>query len=778
MKKRIIALILACVMSLLALASCGAASFNFAEDSIEYVSTENLGEFLKAIKEIKIDDADFTTNEDTRWEKVLVDIYASLTSAAVTEDEKLAEGNMSKQDVLYFAYYCTYDEKDADGNVTATYTFKFDQMKDALITTGSSTVKAEHVIELGTAGDGDAKALKTKLYNAIMEKFGDADTITLKGEVDGNAIDILYDTDSATGTAVSKDSNNVIVISYTRSYSDANGDTKTEKVLYKTIDLAKTYDEGTEEAKLVELMLNEKATLKVGSDLTYVTKKDDGTEEKQSVFSDVEIGGVKYKYSEIGIEWVVKKDNGEFVTFTHAPYTTSTKLEPDGLHNSGFTVDLKDKELTYHVYPVSFIDVPEFTDTASTTDAYNIIKYVLDSDITADTIEFFTNEKYKSGDKTVKTLVEELVKLYKEDTETLKNFKNEAKDKTLDALKTAKTEAANALKAGDKTDTTKYAELEAADKAATEAYNDALEYNINSHITAIVEAKDGEAVAATEIVKEYKKSVYDILETRYNTAIIDAVGDELWKLIDKYFPVKSYPEEMVKEFYNHIYEQHEYNFYNGKYSTSSTSTSTESNYKHYKGDLKAYLVDVTKATNNDYEAAITASAKEYLKPLLQIFALSKALEDTNAIDVVKMMEDYTKADEAAGAYKVYSHDGHNHGEAEAKEEEENMREAYEKALADTKHFLVDDEALKAYKKNVGKATYDAYIDNYGETNVRATLQANRLMYLLLCTDITYDEDGVEHISYKTVGEGESVTKVISFRTVVYTLNEKTDDANK
>jgi hypothetical protein len=140
------------------------------------------------------------------------------------------------------------------------------------------------------------------------------------------------------------------------------------------------------------------------------------------------------------------------------------------------------------------------------------------------------------------------------------------------------------------------------------------------------------------------------------------------------------------------------------------------------------------------------------------------------------MKDYTTRDEQAGAYKVHSHEGHNHGEAEAAEEEERMKEAYENALSDAEHFLVDDDALKAYKNYIGKANYKSYVDNYGETNIRAALQLNRLMYYFLSADVTYDEDGNKTINYTTVGEGENAVQVLAFRTVKYVFVEDKEES--
>ena len=54
-------------------------------------------------------------------------------------------------------------------------------------------------------------------------------------------------------------------------------------------------------------------------------------------------------------------------------------------------------------------------------------------------------------------------------------------------------------------------------------------------------------------------------------------------------------------------------------------------------------------------------------------------------------------------------------------------------------------------------------------NIRASLQCNRLFYYLLATDIEKDAEGENQVKYATVGEGESATKVLSFRTFTYSI---------
>ena len=99
MKKRIISAILVIVMSVMALASC-APAFNFAEEDLSAYVDFNYDKFIEALQKIEIEDADFTSNEATRQEKVTYNILASLTSAAITNNDKLVTGSLTENDVL------------------------------------------------------------------------------------------------------------------------------------------------------------------------------------------------------------------------------------------------------------------------------------------------------------------------------------------------------------------------------------------------------------------------------------------------------------------------------------------------------------------------------------------------------------------------------------------------------------------------------------------------------------------------------------------------------
>jgi hypothetical protein len=76
--------------------------------------------------------------------------------------------------------------------------------------------------------------------------------------------------------------------------------------------------------------------------------------------------------------------------------------------------------------------------------------------------------------------------------------------------------------------------------------------------------------------------------------------------------------------------------------------------------------------------------------------------------------------------------------------------------------------MKAYKKEVGRAYYRSICEQYGEINIRAGFQFNRLFYYLTSTNIQLNEDG-DHTETKYTADGK-----LDFRTVSYTLKADTE----
>ena len=170
MKNKIIALILTAVMALTALVGCSSA-FNYAEEDLNSYVTFDAAAFKEALKKIEIEDADFTTSESVRAQKVVDSIVSSLADYATKNKNKTEEGEFSLTDVLYYAYYTTYTVTSGEGDdkTETTYVFDLGEMKVSDFDDSTTTVKNKHSISLGAidVNDEDADALAVALKNAI-----------------------------------------------------------------------------------------------------------------------------------------------------------------------------------------------------------------------------------------------------------------------------------------------------------------------------------------------------------------------------------------------------------------------------------------------------------------------------------------------------------------------------------------------------------------------------------------------------------------------------------
>ena len=144
------------------------------------------------------------------------------------------------------------------------------------------------------------------------------------------------------------------------------------------------------------------------------------------------------------------------------------------------------------------------------------------------------------------------------------------------------------------------------------------------------------------------------------------------------------------------------------------------------------------------------------------------------------MPGYIQADIDAGVYEIneeeyrdYYGDKADKKIAEAKKKAEENKKA---ALEEATMFLIDDAYMRRYKREVGSAFYRQQIDAYGEINLRAALQFNKIFYYLTCTEIDMnDDEGHVEIQYT---KDDNVR--LDFRTVDYTIKVETeeDEADK
>jgi hypothetical protein len=94
---------------------------------------------------------------------------------------------------------------------------------------------------------------------------------------------------------------------------------------------------------------------------------------------------------------------------------------------------------------------------------------------------------------------------------------------------------------------------------------------------------------------------------------------------------------------------------------------------------------------------------------------------------------------------------------------------------ETAMLNIDDEAFKAYKDYYGQANYEQIESEYGETNIRAALQADRLFDYLLNTKLEKSDAEDEHAHAETVYENGK----LAFYNIGYTIKADTDaDADK
>lgn len=737
MKTRIVALILTVVMSLLLLCSCG--SYNFAEENLDTFAKFDSAKFEEGLKNIKIEDGSFTTDSATRDILVLAKIYNAVADkiiASTDEEERLTTGKLTAGDVLYFVYKAV----DENGNV-----FFGSNMDKGSITASSS--KANHVLKLDDyledKGDELLKLIKENLEDVELDDYIYS-TLT-KTELEADAEEALKaekpdatkeEIDAAKKEAIKVKEGDTIYISYTRTHKDAEtGNTVTEKAAYEmiTLDPLNAFH---------AYFLAESATANVGGTLTTANA------------IKVKEGETEYTYSTVKILWKVESEGKAIATFEHTPYDEETEIAPSSIYSATGTVtnkiDLNGKALTYYVYPVYAIDAPAFEEI----DAADILYYINGSTLKEASYEAFKTEGYVNGSEKLADLLADVADIY--DTKKTDNkFYKDGTDlkKALDAYN----------KVGGANPTT---EQKTANAEAKAALADAQLAQLKIVTEKIAGCKSGNKNLSDEIFNEYKENTFHTLKEAYDAEIVENVRKEVLELIYDCVTIdeSKYPEELISEFVDHLYESYEYEYYTGKVDSTTTNVETYENFE-------IYLDKTLKRKDGEtVEDALVKEAKEALEPIVKIFVVSKNL----AGEAEKVMTSYIQADEKGGAYKIdvqayidyYGEDA----DAQIKKAEKNAKKSYESDLEGAAMFIVDDDYMRMYKKNVGSAMYRNQIETYGEINLRTALQVNNLLYYLTCTEIEYnEEEGHAEIAYT------SDNTKIDFRTIDYTIIVETEE---
>lgn len=596
----------------------------------------------------------------------------------------------------------------ADGEFTTDEATREIKVLDSIYEALAKTVDADEKVSEGKPGEYDILyyvyyctgvkdevtytfyANKMKESGASKLQLGLSDLSDLDAKIAAAiiALDSITDYAYKTTTEGNTEAGDTVYISYTRRYTvDAaeGGGTETKTESYKYVKLELGSSDG-----------NKFADKLVGKEIGKEIDLDDATISEQ-------IGGaaVDVSYSDITVHWVV--DEGDCISFKHTPYTSSTKVAPAEPYtaDSG-KIDLKDMELTYYVYPVYYNEVSELS-------ATSVLKEIFGKNLSESSLPMFSDEAYK-------TLVGELGKLLSELADLEKTLKTKTEDyekkkAIVDAAESptqAQTNAMNNAKS----------EMDTAQTNVNNKNTD-----IDAKITAIFAVDtdtEGEGNLNTEgnIVKEYKKSVYDSLEAKYNSEIKYSLATKIYNLIEENVKVTSLPEKAVDNAYDILIDSYKETFYTG-----TDSKTDKTNYALYNGDFKSFLKDQTGAS--DYAGAkdkVREEAEAAVKPIVQIYAAAQALD----------------SDDAEGK------------------------------------ILYTD---KEYDENVKNTNLGTYEDYYGEVNIKAAEQIDKLLNYYLEMDEEHlvevesdhdHEDGEEHEHEK---KPEYVDGKIVYVRIKYSIKE-------
>ena len=627
MKKRIISMLLIVATLVLTLAGC---AYSYEKDDMSNYVTFNKDEFIAGLASLQIADGSFGVDEEGRWKKVDDAVIEALVKLA-DADVKVTDKVIGTNDLLYYCYYVTGTVAATETTPARDFTIYLDNMdasKPTKLQLGLSTVAG-----LDKKIADAIKDIDLKDYAYVTKASGTTQYIEAKEATETEAAKVPQ----------------TVVVTYTESYK--SGDKTVETVYTGAIkvlneEVAKNGDAAAP-ATFEQFLVNKT----VGSVLSGEFK---ATENRGEGLEAVEV-----TYSNIKINWILEGGKELDAVIKHTPYastltTAQNKTPVQGAKDE--KIDLRGIELTYHVLPVYYTDVIELGELKAET----VLKDILGKSMSAGTkndegkiegatLNVFEDLSYTAAiegseeRKNVNEIATDLIKLLTELSEKKTAMDNKKKD--YDAAQKAVDNAGeNATQdQKDKAATLKKEyEGEDGNGGLKKEYNDK-DAEVDAKITLLLSCQSSTegAKAITEaIVDDYKQSIYDSKESTYKNDIRKNLASAIYALaLSKMTFGDNLPEKAVKDAYDRIYNNYEYDFYRGNYkdgnssSSSSTSTATQTNYDKYLGNfdnyLRAQLLDGdTTATRKDIENAIMAEAKAAVKDTVFVYALKAACPDS------------------------------------------------------------------------------------------------------------------------------------------------------
>ena len=536
MKKRIIALILAVVMCVLALTSCG--EYNYAKADLDDCTVVKLDELKAALLNLSIKDGEFSADEEERKKNTEDMIYRTLAQSVIAD--KYVPTSTDKKydeiDLVYYAYYVTA-ELGAEGE-KKTYVFDFDfkyvdksvtdentnNQKTATTSMIITEANGYKYLPYAQAGLNDNE--ENPLDKAVLDAFKDLES---------------YDYDVETTTDTKVKAGDFVLVSFTYTLTDTAGNKTTVTVA----DLPMTVPAADATDYEVPAYVSAKGLKEFDAFAKKLSEKYDSTgEQKVSVNSEVSslyttpaaADGTaidKVEYSKVKVTAVVKgtetklpgvtKYSAEYLEKQNKDVTDeSAKMTGKFKDVFGDEHDLTGVELTYHVFPAFVVDVKY--------DVESVINDFYGAAISKDALDIFASETYKfsgTGDQgeavvyTVKELIEKLAK-----EQTTFDTKKDAYGKALDeynklledkAKAEAKRDAENTKLENQKTDVAnKLADKDAKYTALTEAQ--AAEEAAKAALEAAKATQDQTQIDAASAAYEAAKTATAAANTAYTEA--------------------------------------------------------------------------------------------------------------------------------------------------------------------------------------------------------------------------------------------------------------------
>ena len=356
MKQRIIAAILLLVTVLTMFAGC--ANYAFAErDDFDSKVFVDLPLLMEKLQNIEIEDEDF--GPEGRDEIVKREIYNSILSTLNNDSQnKITDGKIGAYDMVEYFYYCDVEI----GGVTYIFNYNMKTATTSLVSTSSSK---------------DEKTAKENIVNGLAK----AEWVIADKQ--------LHEvTTSLTNERIPADK--PIVVSYSLKVETLDADGKVERTTY------------TDYAN-VEITSGELYTILrdnyagIGSFTPSSDHKDILVKEDKNADDKVT---ERRTYSGVTVSHIVEAKGDEF-TYEHTMAAESSVTAYESTDGRKVSLVLEEgQKVNYHVYPVSHIVAP-------TIDAESIVKYVLNDDITADSLPVF-KQAYSYNNETVESLVNAL----------------------------------------------------------------------------------------------------------------------------------------------------------------------------------------------------------------------------------------------------------------------------------------------------------------------------------------------------------------------------------